>query len=335
MYKLLIAEDEPIEREALKLMISNNCTNISDIEDAENGFAAIEKCKSFCPDIVIMDINMPGLNGLDTIKALQRQNENIKFLLLSGHNRFEYAQEAIKLGVEDFILKPAKISSIKKAIDNAVEKLDNTMQIQQQNTALINRMKNIRHIVESDCIYALISNDKNNDLCFIFSFLDFEVKSGFCFVVSCQGDHQFFLNRIKKSLSDVGVKCIGKPLNNILVFFVLDCRILEERHKEAVGNFVTMLLREHGKNKTFVGVGNIYTDSDKLNVSYKQAMSALVKCGAQDLRFFVYDNIDHTKEQITEYLKELSDGLVSAIQNSSRKELENIVPITYYGSKRH
>jgi len=75
MYKLLIVEDEPIERQAIKLMIGRQCDKISQIEEAENGFEALEKCKIFSPDIILIDINMPGLNGLETIREIKQRNK--------------------------------------------------------------------------------------------------------------------------------------------------------------------------------------------------------------------------------------------------------------------
>ncbi|RPF47255.1 two-component system response regulator YesN [Hydrogenoanaerobacterium saccharovorans] len=328
MYKLLIVEDEPIEREAVKLVISNNCENISRIEEAENGFIAIEKCKVFRPDIVILDINMPGINGLDTIKELQKQSSQMKFLLLTSYNRFEYAQEAIQLGVEDFVLKPAKIARIKQAVDAVIEKLNCELQTQKQNTILANRMEDIRPIVESDCIYALISKEPNEDLQRIFSFLDFTVNSGFCFAVSCNGNHRFVLNKIKKALHDVGIECIGEQLYNMLIFFVLENKQLETRRMSEVGNFVSMLLYEMGKVGK-VGIGNIYDNPYELNLSYHQAIDALNMCDIKGARFLIYEETCNFNKTAEIDLYSMANKLMTVLQNGSQSDLEkNLENIT-------
>ena len=82
MFKLLIIEDEPVERETLKLMLDNNCGEMFQIETAENGFKALERTEKWLPDIAMVDINMPGMNGLDTIRALKKKNAQMRFLIL-------------------------------------------------------------------------------------------------------------------------------------------------------------------------------------------------------------------------------------------------------------
>ena len=324
MYKLLIVEDEPIEREAVRLMLGSNCDVLSEIEDAENGFIAIEKCKSFRPDIVMLDINMPGINGLDTIKELQKQDGNIKFLLLSSHDRFEYAQEAIKLGVEDFILKPARIARLKQAIDAIAEKLDSAKQEKQQSTALVSRMESIRPIVESDCIYALLSNGKNEDLERIFSFLEFDVKSGFCFVVSYGSSPRFVLYKLKKTLAEVGVVCIGEQIYNFLVFFVLSDKPMETQRKTEVGNFASMLLREIGNGTGRVGVGGIEESPIQMSLSYKQAMEALSLCAAKDCHFLVYDEAAHEEKTVYADLTKIAGDLLAVIQTGEQESIEQL-----------
>ena len=91
MYKLLLVEDEPIERQAIRLMVSKNCPQISEIQEAQDGYAALDCCKTYTPDIIMLDINMPGLNGLETIRELQnRPQMHARFLILSSYDRFDY-----------------------------------------------------------------------------------------------------------------------------------------------------------------------------------------------------------------------------------------------------
>ena len=291
MFNLLIIEDEPIEREVLKLMIQTNCPFIVKIMEAENGFQAIEKCRSFLPDVVIVDINMPGINGLDTIRELKKMKEDLFFLILSSYNRFEYAQEAVKLGVEDFILKPVKIETLKKAFEQIGGKLESAKQSRTQNSLLLDRMESIRPIVESDCIFSLISGKTDEELERIMAFLGFAVQSGFCLAVQYENTPRLILRKIKQALQDVGMKCIGEQFNNLLIFFILEDKLLEERKLTEVGRFTSMLLHEMGKDTCRIGVGNIYQDTKDLSESYKQALHALKQCSLEEA-FHIYG--EHT-----------------------------------------
>jgi YesN/AraC family two-component response regulator len=121
MFKLLIAEDEPLERMALRKIVNREFYNIDVIEDAKNGSEAIEKTKTYRPDIILMDIRMPETNGIEAQKKIIQFHPNVKSIILTAYSDFNYAQEAIKYGVADYLLKPAKPEDIKRAINKVIE----------------------------------------------------------------------------------------------------------------------------------------------------------------------------------------------------------------------
>lgn len=125
MYKLLICEDEMLERKALKLMIQNNYSNIQFVKDATNGSEAIEHANQFRPDIILMDISMPLTNGLEAQKEIIKFLPNVKTIIISAYDDFSFAQEAIKYGVFDYLLKPVS----PKVLSNCLNKLMKTMDI--------------------------------------------------------------------------------------------------------------------------------------------------------------------------------------------------------------
>ena len=126
MYKLLIADDESLIRKGIKRFIDLEELNISKIYEAENGKEAIDLVKENKLDIVLMDINMPILNGLEAAKEIKLFNSEIFVVILTGYDYFEYAQKAIRVSVDDYILKPVSRKDIeyilKSAIDKIVEK---------------------------------------------------------------------------------------------------------------------------------------------------------------------------------------------------------------------
>lgn len=313
MFKLLIIEDEPVERETLKLMLDNNCGDMFEIETAENGFKAVECTEKWLPDIAMVDINMPGMNGLDTIRALKKKNMQMRFLILSSYNRFEYAQEAVKLGVEDFILKPAKVGTLKEALEAAAEKVETVRKSREDNSLLQQRMEEIRPLVESECVYALIGEKTGREMKSSMDFLGYEVKSGFCFVIEFKDRPRFILYKVKQALTEVGMQCLGEQFHNVIVFFILSGKELEERKTREVGNFVTMLLKEIGVKGTRIGVGEIERELHTFNLSYRQALAAM-KQGEESWKKSTYFQEKENRNQ-----KNLSSNIIENLVESLKK----------------
>lgn len=119
--RIVIIEDEVQIREGLK----NAITNLTKHEvagtavDGNKGKALIKQEK---PDLIITDIRMPVMDGLTMLKDLQNEGMQFKAILLTGYSEFEYAREAIKLGVVDYLLKPVDINNLVATL-NKVEKV--------------------------------------------------------------------------------------------------------------------------------------------------------------------------------------------------------------------
>lgn len=330
MYSLVIVEDEPIERQALALMIQNNCANIHVLKQVDNGFDAIEECRKQAPDMMMVDINMPGIDGLETIKEIQKFAPQVHFLILSSYNRFEYAQQALKLGVEDFILKPAKIAKLKQAFECIAEKMNNQNQIETQNTTLIDRMELIRPVVESDCIYAVVTDDRPDELERLFSFLGYAGNSGFCFIVNADMKYRYLLNRIKTSLLEVGTCVIGEFFNDMLIFCVLYEQPPNEKRTFEVGNFVSMLLKENGRSECKLGIGDVVESVTRMNESYRQAAVALDYAKSNQVKFLKYEEIIgnggmDVKNNLPLYAARLGRQMLTEKWESCQNQLDKIV----------
>lgn len=311
MSSLMIVEDEPIERAALKLMIQANCPQITRIEEAENGFQALELCRKMIPDIVMADINMPGINGLDTIREMKKISSRSRYIILSSYNHFEYAQNALMLGVEQFILKPAKISELKKAIEDVLQKISQEQETEQKKSALLTSVEEIKPIVELDCIYGLISGKSREELAKLISFLGFEAENGFCFVCSYERNPRYLLRKVKGALQEVGLNCIGDLFHTELVFFILSRNQIEMRKMSEVGHFVRMLLDELGFQGCRLGIGTIYSIGSDMRESYREALIAVEAC--EEDSYLVYKNMESTandsKNNYDEVILKILNGI--------------------------
>ncbi|MFC4321470.1 response regulator [Litchfieldia salsa] len=123
MIKLLIVDDEQIERDAMKAILQRSFPQLI-IELAKNGKIAIEKSQVFKPDVMLMDIKMPGMSGLEAIERISEDSSNIKFIMVTAYDSYDYARSAIKLGVRDYLLKPSKLSEIKEIVGKVLNEIE-------------------------------------------------------------------------------------------------------------------------------------------------------------------------------------------------------------------
>ena len=106
MTKLIIADDEKWVRTTVKTLIPFEALGISLACEAANGIEALELCRQHRPDILVTDIMMPGLNGLELIREVRHLLPDLKIIIISGYSDFEYAKTAMKYGITDYLLKP-------------------------------------------------------------------------------------------------------------------------------------------------------------------------------------------------------------------------------------
>lgn len=118
MYKVMIAEDEDIIRKGLVYSIPWVDMGCSVISEVRNGIEGIEKIKENQPDIVIVDINMPVMDGLEMVQQTYEAYGYVA-IILSGYSDFKYAQQAIRYGITGYLLKPLNIEDLKEAIFHA------------------------------------------------------------------------------------------------------------------------------------------------------------------------------------------------------------------------
>lgn len=137
MYAILVVDDEPRHRKGLVSIIREHHADY-DIYEAKNGKQAINIISEHPIDIVITDIEMPVVNGIELLKHIHENDIKLKTVVLSAYGEFEYAQQAIKMGVLDYVIKPVNKESINKTIDRLISDLEKEkkLYIQKENLEL-------------------------------------------------------------------------------------------------------------------------------------------------------------------------------------------------------
>lgn len=124
MYTLLIVDDEEIEREGMAQFIPWDSYEIKVVSTARNGAEGLEKIAKFRPDLAIVDIKMPVMNGIEMIRQAKEQCPDMTFVVLSGYGDYEFTSQAMELGVRHYILKPCDESKMIPVLNKAFAELE-------------------------------------------------------------------------------------------------------------------------------------------------------------------------------------------------------------------
>lgn len=167
MYKVLIVDDESLIRDGLKCIMDWEEAGFSICGEAANGEDALKMILTLQPELVLMDIRMPKMQGLDVVKAAREQDYKGRFIILSGYSDFKYAQTAIRHGVEFYLTKPIDEDDLAEAVLKIKESLDNELRTSDNIELLKKKARNVilhELITGTDGIPAHLSEEDMTDM---------------------------------------------------------------------------------------------------------------------------------------------------------------------------
>lgn len=123
MYRVLVVDDEKIEREGIKFLLSREEGEF-EISEASNGRQALEILRNEEIDILLTDIKMPHMDGLELAKKAKEKKEELQIVIFSGYNDFSFAQEAIRYGVKEYVLKPVDPDIFSETLEKVRSEID-------------------------------------------------------------------------------------------------------------------------------------------------------------------------------------------------------------------
>lgn len=257
--KVLIAEDELLERKAMRKFLDSNFSSIEIIDEAANGREAIEQAKATVYDIIFMDIKMPGISGLDAIKYIQKLSPSSKFILVSAYDSFDFAKQAMHYGIKEYILKPGKKDEIVESILRVKKEMEHEteQQIEKEN------------LMEERFITKLMhhSLDKESSVMLKDYFPSF--RNGYFLV---------FQPALTIDKAEVRTK-FAAYMGHAFMIDITDGRIAccVLANMKVIRSDMLIQARkiqlEFG-DQCYVGVGNLYSTMEKLSTSYREALSA-------------------------------------------------------------
>ncbi|PEL11973.1 response regulator [Bacillus sp. AFS017336] len=290
MYRLLIVDDEPLEREGLELMINRSMPNQFQFEQASNGRIAIEKSIEYQPHIIFMDIKMPGIQGLEAVSVIKQKLPDTKIFIVTAYDYFTYAQEAISLGVKDYILKPAKKDHIISLLQKMIDEIEDDHKKRLQELEAIENLSLIRPLTENEYTLMLMFNTVQElNVNQLSGILGFEMEYGYASVIKLpkeiiQNDKEQrrvyeCVRHFIKSSRD----CLISPVvDGQLAIFIPVQPKREDNLQKLVFYQDALKTIEYIENqtghKTVIGIGSLNQGIEGFKKSYNEAMQASLDC---------------------------------------------------------
>ena len=191
MHRILLCDDEGMVREGLKFLINKEFGSAFFVEEAKSGRVAIEKANTFRPDIIFMDIQMPGISGIEAMREIKKEHKNIIFIVLTAYDRFSYAKEAIHIGALDYLTKPINKEKVITIINRAIKQIDEHRTKVSREMEIIEKLEAITPIIENGFVSGIFLQDYNmGELLQYKEFLGIEEEHGYMLMMKYGDDHK-------------------------------------------------------------------------------------------------------------------------------------------------
>lgn len=238
MYKVLLVDDERIILDGISSIVkwSEACTTL--IGTARNGLEAYEIIFQEQPDIVITDIRMPGMDGIQLVSEVSGHFPKIKFIMLSGFGEFDYAREAMKYGIKHYLVKPCNESKIMEALHEVVAELKLTDEQDQFVQNMRDRIEKVLPHVKEQFLKEFVTNKTYgvHDWAYyrkLFN-IDFHIRTVRLILFQVEGDFEFeHLFAVKNIAGDVLSKTLlSATVGDHVIVVVEDREHTEDFHEQ-------------------------------------------------------------------------------------------------------
>lgn len=303
MFKMLIADDEQIVIDSIRFIIEKNFKDVDVVATARSGREAIERAETNVPDIVFMDIKMPGINGIEAIKEIKAINKNVLFIILTAHEQFDFAKEAVNLGVVEYLLKPVNREKIVEVVRGAIERIKTEKEKRKRELELKEKLENVLPILESGFIYSiLLFDDNTHELDNYMQILEIPEKGGYIMTIEFGNSEntegmsnrigisvksQSFYPFIKETIKHK-CKCLVGPvmLNRVVVF--IPCEMSGNEYGQrlealSIAESVFEKITEKVDADFCIGIGRIYNGIENYARSYEESLKALRYSGGKEI----------------------------------------------------
>lgn len=342
--KIIIVDDEYLFREALKVSIDFEKLGLEVVGEAKNGKEAINLIETHLPEIALVDINMPIIDGLEFSAYIHDNNLDTRIIIISGYDQFDYAKEAMHNSVHSYLLKPIDEQELEKELKDVIRAIEVERSTNEEVSALRAQAKrNIPFLKERMILdillghYDVIDSILESKL----SYLDIKLPyDNFCVlvfdivIIEVLDEETMETHRITlKKLIDY----LFGEINSY--YWTYDykrrlCIIFENNtyyNEENITSKIKSLLKAMHRFKKiscYIGISNIYNNIEYTNTAYKEALAAISHCVNHKQSYCFYSTIEERGIGFVVIGKEQRSEILINMRTSNTvevlKALENI-----------
>lgn len=285
MHRLLIADDEPLEREGLELMVERAMPGAFQMIHAENGRTAIERAEEHRPHIIFLDINMPGIDGLEALRELKRRLPDARFVVVTAYDYFAYAQESLSLGVKEYILKPAKREQVILTLKRLVGEIEREKQQRTEELELRHKVSQLLPLVENElALMLMVDHTVDSNAAQLAEWLDFPLDQGSAVVAAFEGhpdaqDKKKIYDHFRSYVKTHAPSSLVSSLidHHMAIFLRKPPSVRESVWRETgilLAEQLSGLARQQLGIRAALGIGSLLSGTEGLRQSYFEAVFA-------------------------------------------------------------
>jgi two-component system response regulator YesN len=290
--RILVADDEPIEREALRVLVQRHLPEAEVVGEAGTGTQAVALAESLRPDIILMDIEMPGLSGLEAFHEIRLRAPGIRCVIVSAFDYFHFAREAMRLGAVDYLLKPVKRDQMVEVLSRLAREIAQERRRREDDLQHKEQLRELRPLAEAELACLLTRGEAGPRRETLLQFLGMRFEAGLVMLLgltdrslppglapedlSAHADEAYgYLRSLAHSLCP----CVAGPCQGGQVALVVELESpVDEYQARTWSSDLGRRLRDRVKDQTGlrfrVGIGRPVSGADGLARSYQEALAA-------------------------------------------------------------
>ncbi len=330
MYNILLTDDEQIVIDSLSYIINKNFEGQVKLFTALSGSRALEIATKEDIDIIFMDINMPGLTGLETVSCILKLKPETVIIILSAFDRFQYAQDAINLGAYKYITKPVNRNVVIQTIRSAMDFVDTKRGNQSVEKEIQKKLDFVSPMIENDFIFSCIySNDKGIDSKAYLEYFNINCKY-WCSLalefqnITSQNQHDIYVK--VRDLLNENQRCLVSTfiMNQIVCYVPLDEEYSETAMLEGMIKSLHSKMSYNIVHGIRMGVSQVREDLDSFSELYREANTALNCTDAAGGIYFYHQLESENLEQPVTNKDELKKLLLIKLRQGEVDSVESL-----------
>lgn len=354
MWKIVIIDDDRQVLRNVKKLIPWETLDAECVAEAMDGKQGLEIIHLHQPDIVITDIYMPVMNGLDMVETLRLNDYNGKIIILSGYSDFEYARQALRLNVNDYLSKPARLQTINKVLNRVIDDLKNDNEEKIEQKELQHKLMRYEPFVIKQGLISLVTGtlEKSEFEHYLHHYDDWQHQRYLVMGIEMirnerlSGISTSDWNLFRFSVNNIIKEILNEdwPESNFVELHSHNAAVLLQTNKETdsveirtkikkIGNRIILCIKSYLKIQLHIGVGNIKDHWEDISDSTEEAFQALAlkknpNCGD----IFLYEpsieddkEVQKTESQLMVRPIKFYQQLADAVKNSREKHALEII----------